>query len=737
MHNRSVPSRMRGFVPLAACVVAVLGVRAGAQLQLEPPPLPAKHFNQPIAAVEKQIARAIERLGDAPRGQALVLEAQKNLRVIGRELLVGARQAHAQDKPYAVAMLYGQTILDAADPFDQMTDALPAAVEAALSAQPRDAAKLARLRQATDGLKSFNALAADKTLALRSTEAADVDAYVQRVLAPLAATAEALGGERPVSTWVAAGAADDGVAVTTERNLDALAKRLAAAPLRDATRHELRRMLQMMRRGLARPQFRARVAAFAGELGRLIDVAEAFAAADWLGEAGRKRFAEQAHTAVLLYKDPQTRGAGQQRIDRLARMRRLLVLMNDLSKLEDLPIDKLRGVFVAAQRFAGDDQNQAAADQLVRTLEQIAEAIGLQRTADDPRLPIDVRRVKQVLRRSYVAQERQLFDALEELAADPKAAGTPRWTARVAQLHDLGLQVHYLDQIPGWVSRMAKFNPRSARGLYKQLRLIAEDLLAPAANAGAAAALAEMERQLSLFDQLPHEQAITGGEKGYAAVLADRGGPIAQQLETLRSAWAAAWGAGADPTPAGRKLLLMRRLFVALHDATALRAHRARLAKLNRWAGWRLPVGAIAPMLNRLPDQLRAATGHAAAGEFEALERTLDQIDTQSPALWLAWRLAGAMRQSVERTPPAVAGMLSRCLYGPTAGALGADQRAELAEVCLYLQAGDALRRAGKSDPAQRLIDYAGQLARSVLRQLNDGDGQRPGGTRPVGPIDI
>jgi len=493
----------------------------------------------------------------------------------------------------------------------------------------------------------------------------------------------------------------------------------------------------MMRRGLDRPQFRPRVALFHDQLSRLLDVTEAYDKAKWLTDTNRAAFADQAHTAVMLYKSPQTRHAGEARLEQLARMRRLMGLMNDLASMEGLPIDQLRAVFITAQRLAGGEDTRAAAAQLVVILEQIAGAVSLQRNDPNAHMPLDIRRVKQVLQRSYVAQEKQLFDALGELVDDPKAATSPRWTARAAQLYDLGRQVHYLNQIHGWVGRMAKFNPRSARGLYKQLRLIAEDLLNAGTNAGAAAALAEMERQLSLFEQLPFEKPMTGGDQRYAQVVGGHGGAIANQLTVLRSSWAAAWSQGADPTLHGKRLLLMRRLFIAAHDATGIANQRDAMRRLNRWAGWRIPHAAIEPLRRDIPNQLRTAAQQAGSGDYKALEATLDRIDARAPTLWLTWRATRAMDAATRSVPTGVSGMLSQALYGPKPDAWGGSHREQIAAVSIYLHAADNARRAGKRQANAALMRYAGQVAQQVLDALDQAGAQPVGQGKAVGPIDL
>lgn len=724
---------------LALLIAATLTAATGGQLQLDAPALPQSLFNESIDSAEQQIAQIIKKSNSADKAHALVLDAQKNIRLIGRDLLIRSRDAFGRNEDGALAAHYGLTLLDGAGAIDELIADLPERVAEALHATPRDQQRIDQLKQAVDGLKAFNTLVADSTMQLKSLSEADIDSYLQRTIGPLAATAAALRQAPAATTWFSP-RADPRPTPLTAQLLDTLGNSLAQLDPDPQSQQAIAGMIGRMKHGLDRPEYRPRVELLYDQLARLLGAAQQFTQAPWLDQTTRDEINQQVRTALLLGHDPSTRDAARSRTDRLVRMSELVATLNDLSRIEGLPMDNLRGLFMTAARLERDEKTQPTAAQIASIISRIAQAVLLQRGGEDAKLPLDIQRVKQVIQRSYVKQERELLSALAELIRQPQASTSPAWTSRVAQLHDLGVQVYYLNQVPDWVARMGKFNPHSARGLYKQLRQIAEDLLSAGSNQGAAAALAQINHQLALFEALPHEKPITTGDKAYAKFLADHHGAISQQVTLLRSQWAAAWGAGADPTPVGRNLLLLRRLFTAIHDTAGLEAQVDRLDSLNDWAAWRIAPQAIGPMRQWLADQLVHASSLAATGDWAQLSHTLDQIDHQAPVIWLAWSIAQRAPQVSKPRPSGVSSLLSQCLYSPSVGALGAAHRSQLASLCLYVTAADMQRRQGQAQLAQQLMDHAGSIAAQLSAQLplqSPASAPQPGAAKPLGQIDL
>jgi len=706
---------------------------AAAQLQLKPPDIPSRFYTDRLVAIEQQIDAFDKQFNEADKPTQLILESKKSLRLIARRLWLTGRAAGDNG---SLAVMYGMTVEAAFDDFDKLIDPLPKRVIEAFNAGEKKAGDLAKLRRALDALKTFNEGA---SAPIQSAAARHVDAYLNQTLSPLAVVVEVLGEAEPMSTWAGesteAGPAPRQITAT---DVAALRSRIDEAPLAEATRGEMRWLTEMMTRALDEPDLRPRVLSFYLKLSNLVDVAEAFEKAAWLDELTRHQFQSQAHTAVLLFKDAKTRDTADARFAQMSRMHGLLVVMNQLAEHEDVDMSKLRQAFMTAYRLVGNENSEQTADRLATMLGRIVNTALSQRAMERAdKLPLDVRRAQQVLARQYATLERQTIAGLPTLLADPSQVTQPRWAQPVDQLEAVAADVRHLNRVPEWVERMARFNPHAARGLYKQLRLIADDLLNPATHTGASAALVELERQLSLFETLPYEAMLKDDQSVIAKMAGEYLADIRKELTVLRSQWAAAWAAGADPTPAGRNLLLLRRLMIGLHDGGQLLARADRLATLNRWAAWQMPVAAVAPMRNWLPGELEAAAQQAGDGDWAGLSATLDRIDKQGQVAWLIARLMEELGPAVERLPDGTAGMLSQTLYPPPSRTLGVDHRLDLARLCVTLAAAANERKVGTPTTVAPLADYAAEIARRLLQWLDGASPPKQPPGKAVDSIDV
>jgi hypothetical protein len=245
-----------------------------------------------------------------------------------------------------------------------------------------------------------------------------------------------------------------------------------------------------------------------------------------------------------------------------------------------------------------------------------------------------------------------------------------------------------------------------------------------------------MDRQLALFEQLPYEKQVEDGD-AVMRLLGDHREGIGRQLTLQRSQWSASWATGADPTPPGERLLLLRRLFVAAHDARQLQQMtRKQWRTIDRWGAWRIERRAVEPMLEWIVQRIDKAAADAGAGRWDELAAALNEIEQQAPVAWLAWRIEADLDAALKRVPGGWAGALSQTLYPPTHKAYGTDQRQRLAELTLYLAAADQRRRSGDVAGARELMSYCGDLASGILRDLEGAaDHARP--AAPPRAIDI
>ncbi len=730
---------MNKFALLPVIAVAALSVKASpavAQLELDAPRAPAAYYQGQLDKIETELADRLAQIGVATDADRVVLTAQKNLRMVSRELLIAGRDAGEDG---AVATMTALMLADAAGSFDALVGALPADVAKAIGEGAEGRRKLERYSRVIDALRGFNKVVGESGDTLKGAAPDDVDRYTQKMLSPLATVVAELDAGEPKPTWVVLGA-ETGMGAGRpigQEDLDGLSEWVRRSALSDAARDKLDYYVTMMRRGRHTPRLQPYVARFYQDVDRLLGLADVFDDAGWLDDEASDALMQQVHTAVMLLEDPTTRGSAVGRIDRLSRFR-LAVTEIGAAAEAGADIEPLRRLFMTAYRLSAVEQTRPNSDQLIDLLERVAAAMHTQRSLGNTKLPPDIKRVQQIVRRQYASAEASLLESLPLLAGSPEQVALPRWTEPVKQLEALNLLAGRLDAAPRWVERMKRFNPPASRSLYKQLSQIAKDLLNEATFAGASAALAELDEQLLLFERLPFEQSIAEGGERIKALTGDHHEPMLEQVALLRSQWAAAWGAGANPTPYGRKLMLMRRLFEHLHNATQLVQPAEPLRRLNRWAGWEVRPDAIGPMIATLPKQVRLASRQAGAGDYEALAATLDAIDRQVPLAQLTATYADLVGRALNNHPDGLAGTLGQVLFAPGDGAFGASQRRELAQLSVLLNAAHDAQRAGQAQQAKRLLQAAGELARRLLRQTDPL--RSPGDSpthKPLGAIDV
>lgn len=702
----------------AVCVIAGLCSAPFSQANdasTDPPPLPARFLPDRIARLETEIANRNAMIAAAESSERTMLQAERNLLLIARRLLKIGEQSGEDG---SAAVMYGLTIAHHAEQLPRAIEPLPKMVLGALRADPPEPEQVARLAKIVDALRQFNRRCGRDLDSLDRADAASVDRYLQHLLSPLAIVIAGLNQPQPADTWVN----PDGVTGTaggpvTPAHFDRLARRFAAAPLPPETRAELDRMIDLCRRGWHEADLTPLVVDFHDQLVGVADVVETFAQATWLDKAAFDRFQRQVHTAVMLLKDPRTRDAAIGRLDRLARVQRLMQQINELAHLGDeAPVKPLREMFILAHDLYSRPDEQRAADRLVGLLERIAAAATTCRRMNRQVLPADLQHPFRITARQYEQIEVEIFSRLPILTDNPADVARPQWSNLVDRLERQVRRLEQLNAIPEWVTRMSAFNPVAGRGLYGRLRRIGEDLIEPQTEAGAAATLDELQKQLALFERLPQEQQLNQPDAPIRRFTGDHHDALFRQITVLRSQWAAAWGAGADPTEPGRRLLQVRRLLAAMGHAVELMQTTAGLSQLNRWAAWEIDAGAIDPLKAWGPARLQLACELAGAGQWAQLETTLEQIDETGAVGRLVSYLSQRLGEKLGDVPGGLSGMLGQCLYPPSAGAMGRDRRDTLAQLSVYLTAAEFARANEQPAAAQQLMSHCGRLARQLLK---------------------
>ncbi|MDH3584210.1 MAG: hypothetical protein OER86_08345, partial [Phycisphaerae bacterium] len=670
-----------------------------------------------IDGLEGQIADRIGRLAESGPSTRPAVQADIDLRVVARSLLARGLENPQES---ALAVLYGHTLANHADAMEKLFWRLPS-LDKELRGLPRAEAEKRRaaLEQFSAELKRFHQASAQLADAIAGDDPAEVDRYMQKLLAPLAGIAQ-LFDQPPIrSTWLPARVEEGGPRGGPEAESDALGRmpqRIAGLRLPAATRTQLLRIVEALRQGLDEPGRRPDTMASYDLVRQVLDTAETFSRTEGLDETVMDDMRRQFHTAILLTRDPRTRSAAADRlraldgdlvaIDRIGRLRKLAVPVGDLDAVRRL-----------AYRMQQARQDMRTADRISRFLNEVLATMLAYRQQLGRDLPGDLNRVAAALRADYQRRELLLVGQLRTVLNRPGAIEDAQLLTAQEQMDGRLAQLRRLNLIPAWLKRMSRFRPRPAGGLYRQLRAMAMALTDRQRRAGEDVDwLGLLEEQMERFDPLPHERWLRQDSAAVQAVIGQtRYLLILGQLDALRQDWASAWASGRDPRPLAQRLGHLRRLVEALYLSSAAGNMEGAAQRLNRWAAWEVNPAAVRPLVSALPRRVALAAEFAATGDWRNLEAALDQIDEQSPIPLLMATLHQRLGKGLARLPDGVPGMLGQCLYAPRAGAFAAESRNELAQISLYLMEAAHARGAEGRD---RIMSHAGQLARSLMDEL-------------------
>ncbi len=682
-------------------------------------PSEIEFISERIDEVEREIAEKISRLRRAEKVERAGIEASRNLRIIARDLLKTAR---SNPQRGAVAGLYGHTIANHLEAFDERMNRVTDMARAAMDGNGEDPPPVQRLLRIGEALKKFNERQR-QTGELRAVESRPLDDRLKQLLQPLAKLAVALGEPEPVDAWpdgeALRGRSEPtaGESVDLER-LRQLRSRIEPAPLDDESQAELLNVAEMLVNGWRQPDLRPKVEQFYRRVDQALGVAKAFDEAKWLAPATAEQFREALHTAVLLFKDPRTRESGMERLDYLVQLRPIVERMNELAGMQ-FSAEHLQSLFAVALNAHEPGRNLGEFDPLLQLLAEITAVLTDVRQFARAELPVDIRRSLNLLKREYDTLEQSLLADLGELRRQPQAASRPEWTQRVDTLEERVAWMERLNRVPQWLGRISARNRAASRGVYGQLRKLAEELLDPATREGAGGALAEFEKQIGLLGELPLEPELPDADSRLGRMLGQTRAPLLEQIASLRGQWATAWADGEDPTLAGEKLLQVRRLLELVQRTRDIAVNAAEIERLNRWAAWETSADVGRLVADLLPRHLRAAAENAAAGDFVALNARLNLLEGELPLPRLLQRLNAATADALEKLPGGVSGMLGQCIHGPESGDLGTYQRFGLARLsCLLSEAGFA-RLEDRPRAAESLLLQCGDLAKQILADLD------------------
>lgn len=705
--------------------------------KLRPAP-PLNYAYARIDELEQAIADRLAALRTADPVGAMPISADLSYRLAARALLkAGVDLGGARG---AVHLLYGHTLADYADSAQQMFDKAATAMKApAAPAAPRYG----------DLFNTFNSAAERAVLAPGDAPEA-VDQYLRAIIGPMISILQALQKGDPITTWIVLPAGGEArqvvpVKAATPQSVEALVKRIQAAPMSSATRADLVLLMDGLRKDVTLPEKLGDVTVISDGLNAALDIADTLTAATWLGEGTVADLKKKMEIGMMLLRDRRVRQAGIDRFNAMKRSLQLVRQVNDLDK-QSVNVAPMRDIFLKIHEMQSIKQDLNAADLLTTYLESLTRQMAESRALKVDALPADLKRIAQALQKEYSTLETSLLAKLPDLAKDPalilgprppkpkaptptaqivkKAAGvveTPpiNWGATLEQMSEKLDQVRRVCLLTEWGDRMNKYKPRVAGAPGRALRTIANNLLLPAPKgAQADQALRAVQAQLSRFDPIPGEESLRKPDEAAKAMLGDTAASLADQLDKQRGEWATGWGNGSDPVETTAKLDKLARLIGMIHDAAALSEMETVIDRLNRWAGWQSRTEAVKPLVSRMQENLTGAAKAAAIGNWPEFDLVIADVELQSPLPNLLALLNSRIGVQLGKAPGDLAGLGNQCLFPPQTGAFGIDHRNNLAQISIYLMEAAHSLNGKNEEAADAVLQYCGERSQMILNGL-------------------
>lgn len=379
-----------------------------------------------------------------------------------------------------------------------------------------------------------------------------------------------------------------------------------------------------------------------------------------------------------------------------------------------------------------------------RVLEGMSRFHEIDMTLDSPALAP----ARAALTRAYRLAEAQALEAVPALAVSEEPIVDPGLvsvlSAPVRFLDDLG-RLGRLGELEGALARVSAGADTAMRPRLEALCLCLDD---QARRPAAVAAMAELERQIGLFEELPSEERLRSGSFPLAGDAPTQRALI-NAIDARRVAWAEAWSNGITGGRAGDRLARLVRLMSTLSDLERCAAAPAPdhpAVVLEGWAPWWMDPEALRRRTAQAMPAAREAVNAAIEGDDSGLDAVLELLELDAAVPRLACRLADRLRDALPpqtRDPAEAAAVpgpdqasLRACaaLLPRPPGAWRPFDDRTLATMC---RAVHELDRAGdgwtKTDRAAAAT-YADELAMGLLRDVVEPIDALPTLTLPTPP---
>lgn len=681
-----------------------------------PPELTAKTYASKLIG---ELQDEMESLNDAARSatatQRIVLNASTNVRILAADLLTwgdlgGAEGSHA--------VICGIRLSRQRQAIDTLLDALNT-IEAGFGATP-EPAEVDRFRLARDALRQFNELAIDRAASVRTRDVVALDRTLAIVAEPLATAIELLSGEAVVSHWIssASPARDDEPEPQAEQSVDLLIRRVESASISGSTRDLLMEILDFLVRGEVYVEYRPYVRAYLPLIENVLRLNATIGRTAWLTEDDRRAYEAWIDDALRVFRNRETRGRGEARLQLFDHSRALIELIGRTSP--DHAVDPvLRETLFALERELAGGGETASARRRMETLAEILHRrfVFAEVVTSEP--DGDLRAIHRQMARLHERAQTALFDRIQHLGDDPAALADPSFSSLVLDHHDTLENLRLLQSMPAWIERAAAISERSERAFQNQLRRVAGWLLEPVRRDEALRVVQALESQFRRFDPMPFEDQLRAPEAEAIAATGALHVQLAQVIREQRQEWIEAWSRGdfeGDDTQRMEKLHLLLR---TMSDTGQIHRLSDGPALLNRWAPMELAPGATARALSELPNRLKLATAAVIDGDDEALTRHIESMQEDALLVMLLGRLTARIGDAITDLPDGPVSIVGQMLHPPIDDAWLIGQREQLAHLCRYVQEMEHAQVSEEDALAYDLRRYVDDLARRLIDAID------------------
>lgn len=554
---------------------------------------------------------------------------------------------------------------------------------------------------------------------------------IAQFIAPLVAATALMTGEEIRDPWIAPPRESmDALAATASMyprtdepiaTIEELRERVLSARLPSTLQQEFDFMFDLIERGGAFPEFQPAMTRWREMLQEMLNLHAAVSAADWLPRISRAELEEVGVELLKQARERATVDEMQLLRERLAIAQRLITRVNTLRDLQVSAIRLSVVMRVIDDRAPGrqsPDVVRRRAARLERALDRMIRVRALPPVLSHAVQPAMI----DALESRYERAEAALLTALHRLATDDAALADPAMSTLLADHRQAAEDLERLRDLDAWAGAIGMIRPGGGEAFARFTQRLLDWLVDPLRRADAVPLIDQFSLERRLFLTLPFEGTLRSGETTTIPGSRARRDALLAEIERQREAWARAWTEGVGHAAASERLMMLRRLLLAMQDAHATGVDRSApmLRRLNRWPCWQMPPAMLERMTRDLIARASATVPTVLREEPATLARELDQLERVTAVARLAGRLLTVLSDELAAQPMGLTGVLNALVHLPAADGWPGAYRDRFVEISRYvLEADHALER-DRPSAADDALRYANALAADLLLELGD-----------------